>query len=286
MLAMRQVVDSNMLQKDELRNFLGKTLRNQVVLTDYAAMEAFKGDTLASIYKSMEIISEFPTQVIILKSTGDVCDLSGRRRGLQRRLIDKAQTNGFSLWCHRLRAAKNGDQGKQKQLLAKGREADQQLNLIMEGMKTYADNIEEAAKKFTANELKILRNKEPFTDEMVDKLLSNIFDLAERLFDDHPQIVELPPAEELPYSFIFRFAVCGYLLALSWIAVGGPKNVKLEGLRNDVVDANFAAFATYFDGLLTADAKAAQIYRDAQFLLEKGFLAVGTSGAPGPGSIR
>ena len=51
-------------------------------------------------------------------------------------------------------------------------------------------------------------------------------------------------------------------------------------------NANFAAFATYFDELLTADAKAAQIYRDAQFLLEKGFLAARTSGVAGPGSTR
>ena len=41
--------------------------------------------------------------------------------------------------------------------------------------------------------------------------------------------------------------------------VGGrAKNVKFEKLRNDMVDVNFAAFATYFDDLPTADAKATE----------------------------
>jgi hypothetical protein len=38
---MRKVVDSNFLQKIELRNFLSKSAQNSVVLTDYAAMEAY-----------------------------------------------------------------------------------------------------------------------------------------------------------------------------------------------------------------------------------------------------
>jgi hypothetical protein len=42
---------------------------------------------------------------------------------------------------------------------------------------------------------------------------------------------------ELPYTFIFRYALAGYLVALRWMAVGGAKNVKPEKIRNDVVDA-------------------------------------------------
>lgn len=52
---MRKVVDSNFLQSDELRDYLSKSAGNYVVLTDYAAMEAYKGDTLDTIYRSMEI---------------------------------------------------------------------------------------------------------------------------------------------------------------------------------------------------------------------------------------
>jgi hypothetical protein len=42
---------------------------------------------------------------------------------------------------------------------------------------------------------------------------------------------------ELPYTFIFRYALAGYLVALRWMAVAGAKNVKPEKSRNDIVDA-------------------------------------------------
>jgi hypothetical protein len=61
------------------------------VLTDYAAMEAHKDDTLEMLYRSMGIVAEFPKQVIVLKGTQAVCALSGRASGLQRRMIDKSK---------------------------------------------------------------------------------------------------------------------------------------------------------------------------------------------------
>jgi hypothetical protein len=91
---------------------------------------------------------------------------------------------------------------------------------------------------------------------------------------------ELPPALELPYTFILRYALTGYLVALRWIAVGGAKNVKPEKIRNDMVDATYAAYATYFQGLLSHDVKANEIYADAKF-----FLGVMLANPPPPDHI-
>jgi len=54
-------------------------------------------------------------------------------------------------------------------------------------------------------------------------------------------------------------------------ASGGTPKTNREKLRNDMVDVNFATFATYFDGLMTADKKAAEIFADADFLLRDVF---------------
>lgn len=70
---MRTVVDSNFLQSDGLRAYLSKSPANMAVLTDYAAMEAHKPDTLEMLYRSMAIVAEFPRQVIVLKGTQAVC---------------------------------------------------------------------------------------------------------------------------------------------------------------------------------------------------------------------
>jgi hypothetical protein len=71
----RKVVDSNCLQSEALKVYLSAPADNYVVLTDYAAMEAYKGDTLKSIYRSMEILAQHPQQVIVLRGTQEICAL-------------------------------------------------------------------------------------------------------------------------------------------------------------------------------------------------------------------
>ncbi|MBP1852850.1 hypothetical protein [Rhizobium halophytocola] len=98
----RKVVDSNAMQSEALRSFLSASTSNYAVLNDYAAMEAYKGDTLISIFRSMNIVCEFPRQIIVLKTTGRICSLAGRARGLQRRMIEERQTRDFPNFCRRV----------------------------------------------------------------------------------------------------------------------------------------------------------------------------------------
>jgi len=52
---------------------------------------------------------------------------------------------------------------------------------------------------------------------------------------------------------------------------GGAKDARLERIRNDIVDVTFAAYATCFDGLLSKDDMANEIYENADFLLKNAF---------------
>jgi hypothetical protein len=264
---MRKVVDSNMLQSDALREYLCNSSRNYVVLTDYSAMEAYKGDTLLSIYRSMEILATRPRQVIVLKGTQAICGLRGRASGLQRRMIDEHQTRGFEGYCRGLYAARNGDKKIEAQLLKHGREATAHLGRVLLDAKAMPYIFDDMAEAYTMAELKALRLSRSFTDQMGDKIMRNVLVVAASVFRDHPKVNKLPGWSELSNTFIFRFSLCAYLWALGWISVGGASRTKPERLRNDMVDVNFAAYATYFDGLLTADRKAAEIYRDAVALL-------------------
>jgi hypothetical protein len=105
----RKVIDSNALQTPELRTYLARSSANFAVLNDYTAMEAYKGNTLVSIFRSMEILAEFPRQVIILKPTGKICGLRGRSDGLQRRMVDERQTRELPVFCRHLHTARSGD---------------------------------------------------------------------------------------------------------------------------------------------------------------------------------
>lgn len=271
---MKKVVDSNFLQTEELRSYLAASTRNYAVLTDYAAMEAYKGDTLASIFRSMAIVADYPKQVIVLKPTSTVCGLTGRQAALQKLLIDQLQTYEFPEYCHHLIAAKLGDQHLQQQLLEHGREATIHLERWLQDMATLSSGFQQMiafiSKTHSPAELKKLRCHEDYTPEMHEKLIENVLILAKELFKGHPAVTKLPGLAQVRDTFLFRYALCAYVLIIKAIEGGGVKK-NPEKLRNTMVDANFAAFATYFDGLMTRDKIAGEIYADAQFFLRESF---------------
>lgn len=266
---MQNVVDSNFLRRDELRAYLASSPDNKAVLTDYVAMEAHKGDALISIYKSMEILCEFSRQVVILKSTTIVCGIRGRTDDLRQPLIDQGQTKHFSTYCRQLQAAKAGDISIQREILEQGRVATAQMARVQADVAIMPEVFADMAKSFTPDEISILRHERPYTEIMIDKIMRGIMMLAANFFKTHPEAGWLPTAAELPNTFIYRFSLCAYLLHLDWIAHGSQAVIKPEKVRNDMVDVNFAAFATYFDGLLSADKKLTRIYMQARFMLHE-----------------
>jgi hypothetical protein len=277
---MRMIVDSNFLQRNEMRAYLSQSVDHYAVLTDYAAMEAYKDNTLVSIYRSMAILAEFPTQVIVLKGTQFVCGLKGSASEISRQMIDDEQTREFSEYCRNLKAAEAGNSLLQGQLLDLGREANAHMERMLKDAKGMGAAFEGIAKTYTANELRILRTGATYTGPLIERTIKNILLFAGFLFKDHPGVNALPQARELTDRFIFRMALCGFVLALRWISVNGTINVKPERMRNDLVDINFAAFATYFDGLLTADEKLKAIHYEALIWLKSAFSIDGLDDSP------
>jgi hypothetical protein len=262
------IIDSNALQSQELRIYLAKSKANMAVLNDYAAMEAYKGDTLNSIFRSMEILAQFPEQVIVLKPTTKIFGLNGREKGLQRRMVDEDQTRGFPEYCRALQAAEGGHPRLVREILENGREADKQMDLILASAPVIAEGIHLLRKEFTPDELKCIRQRELFSPTLIQKSVKFIFQLALESISRHPKQPPKPVKyQELQNLFAFRHSICAFVWSLDWIGQGGPNTVRPEKLRNDLVDVLFATYATYFDRLLSKDAKARRIYEHAKFIL-------------------
>ncbi len=265
---MRKIVDSNQLQELALRDYLSRSEHNYAVLTDYAAMEAYKGDVLTGIFKSMEILSDYPSQVLVLKNTRSISCLCGRGSGLQKRFIDEKQTRNFQKYIGMLEEAKSGNTSVQSQLLLKGKKTTEHLNSILGDSEATRRAYQVFIDTYTKDERQLLRARQPYTSDMADKLAQTILLIASKLFKNHPDIVSRPTFESLPNTYIFRFALCIYLLALDWGVAGGIRDVSDSKLRNDVIDMSFAAYATYFDGILTADRKVNRVYQQARNVLQ------------------
>src|ERR1700722_7358516 len=174
----RKVVDSSFLESEALREYLAASSDNYAVVPDYVAMEAYKGDTLGQIYSRMAILGECPRQVIVLKATQEICNLSGRAAASQTPLIDVDQTRGFPEYCQCLLDGQRGDVSLQKKLLENGRAATAHIDRMVLDMKMLADGIELMTKTYSAAELKILRRSEKPTTEMQERLIQRVCQLA------------------------------------------------------------------------------------------------------------
>lgn len=243
---------------------MGKSRANRAVLTDYVAMEAHQGDTLASIFKAMEVLSEFPTQVIVLKGTAAISSLRGRAKGLQRRLIDESQTSHFPAYVEHLKLAAGGHSAFQRELLESGRVATAHLERMLKDAETTGAVFADIAKQYTKEERRAVRLGEPYPKGFMEKAAAFVLSLVHQAFAAHPNVSRTPSFEEMPNTFLFRYALCIYLLALDWAANGGAPDAKPKKFRNDFIDATFAAYGTFFDGLLTADEKLSRLHGEAR----------------------
>ena len=132
----------------------------------------------------------------------------------------------------------------------------------------YPNIFAEVAGNLTETELKIFRTGAHFSDDIIDKFIRHVMMFAGFLFRDHLKVKKIPNFSELPNAFIFRSALCAYLFFIEWVSVGSPPKIKPERMRNDLVDINFAAYATYFDGLFTEDKQLNRLYEKATAVLE------------------
>lgn len=266
---MRKVVDTNFLKSEKLREYLSDPT-NVAVVPDFVVMETLAGRDPASICNQFQILAEHPKQVVFLKPTHAVAGLCARRRsrGLQKRFIDKDQTANFEQFYQKLELAKGGDAAAMRQLAKKCDAAVADLAVIKKAQESYAVNLAEHAKKYTEAELAILTKGKPVPEPLFKKITGKILALTNAMFLAHPYFNEQPPLRKLSNAFLFRYAVAGYVVALRCLKEGGQNGVTAKNIGSQIVDAMIATYATYFDGFLSDDKRALQIYDTAGDLLK------------------
>lgn len=267
---MRKVVDTNFLQDKDLRAYLAASHSHIAIVPDYTELEMVAAGK-DNVIKSTSILADYPKQVVLGKQTSVLATMRGRRKGIKKRFSDGKRTTTFRRWAQRgRRKLERGDLVEQARFDRAREGAAEHLEAIKRGADGFAADLEEAAKQFADEELRRLRNKEPFTEEMIGKIHDRIFHFATGFFAT--QGMPLPPWQELMHTYIFRFSICATMHALRWIAVGGAKKVGKDRIRNDIIDASIVAQALCFDGLLSKDAMAQEIYDNSVFILKQ-FLA-------------
>ena len=266
--AVMMVIDSNQLESAKLRAYLSKSPEHYAVLTDYVAMELYKTQSLHGIFKSMEILSEFPKQVVVIKNTPYVYRITGAASEMPMKLIDQSQTGHFTRHIVAMQLAKAGDTRLQREILKLGDSSVVQINKMLADAALLGKSFDDLTKDFTKDERSQIRNNDIYNPPIFESIIQNVNVIAFNVFKNLAPEVNIESDDDFHSTFIFRNTLCMYLLALHWGSVGGAKSARHEKLRNDVIDTHFATYATFYDGLLSDDGKANQIYLKAKKMLE------------------
>ena len=254
----RMVADSNYLARPQLAEFLAASSLHFVVLTEFASIEAYKGDTLRSIFPSMAVLQQFPKQVIVLKGSQLTSPLVDSVSNPQLRLIDSDQTAGFPGFCQAL-TGPISDHVK-RDLLSKGRLASTHMDRMVRDAEGLARSLPEVLSIYDEGELRTLRKQEGLEPLLARKVMQQVMVLSAVMLKS-AQIHRVPSFDELLDTLVFRESLCIYIWALRTLQGTSPTNPAR--IRNDMVDSSFAAYATFFDGLLSADALPNTIYATA-----------------------
>ena len=260
----RMIIDNNYLQHDDLRSYLEESGQHFVVLNEFMAMDSYKGNTLKSVPLSYAILCTYPRQVILLKGSEITQHYLDRVSNPQLRLIAKDQTGDFCEFCRVLKSAGHTEH-VQQQLLDLGRAADSHMDLMIAEAIKLAALLPTLREAYTASELATLQAQDGLPDDLARKVINQVMWVtAERL--SAIRVPKKPTFDQVLDSLIFREQLCLYIWTIFSMSGATPSNAAR--IRNDVIDATHAAYATYFDGILSKDALPNKIYGIARSWLD------------------
>ena len=271
---MECVIDSNFLKSPELEIYFRRNKSNKVILTSDLQNEVSQTVNLENMKELTHILTKYPSQVISLKPTPTIFGLSGRSKGLRKRLIHKHSAEGFKAFSLFMNSDED-DKSKMGQVLM--RDAIIKADII-KALKNEANQYLKAFKDteaiFTEAEMLDIRKNIPLKEETIEKFFKLVTALTTKRFKEIPNRGKWPKSNEWPNLFLFRLSFFQTFYFLNWVAKGSPKNLNLKKIGNDLIDLNFCTYATYFDGLLTKDKTCKKTFEDGRAILMNQILQI------------
>lgn len=258
----RLVIDSNMLQAPALRDFLTYSGDHVAVLPEYVWFEIYKQQSLAGLTAGLSIIGDFPDQLIVLEPWSRVASIEAECPELVDRMGVERVSYGIRQMAAEL-AEVGGDESQvSNQLRERWASSAEQAEDMLLGADDIAVSLPEIAEIFSEHEIRLCRMNARYTTQMFEK----IFGAAEGLYEYSSQergVVTHPERSQARYdSYLYRQGLVTITYALWWIRNGSQPPKRLDRVRNDIIDMQFAVYGTYFSGLLTEDRKAGWIHQN------------------------
>ncbi|WP_254022720.1 hypothetical protein [Mesorhizobium ventifaucium] len=263
------VIDSSMLQSQELRSYLQASPDNFAVLADYAWIEIYKQRTLEAIKHGLSVVGDFPDQLILLRANGEIIQLDPKEPDLRERMQFKGTADRIREMAAIFRSATVDDAVILRQLHGHWNFANSLLPVLIEGAVEIAASLPEMEEQmFTKAEVRIIRTSSRYSAAMME----TIYGAAVQIWETLAQAYRLPWQNlgdgRVAQTYLFRYAL-GLVIHLLFRIRSGSQPVKrMDRMSNDMIDLSFCVYASYFDGFMTADEKARWIHANLVAALE------------------
>src|SRR5258706_668608 len=160
----KKIIDANFFQDPALEAYLSADPQNIAVFTDFACMEAYKGNALVSIQKSIEIVARYPDQVVVLKPTREIIKHQHTTDATSCvPLEDPIQTRGFRQFCEDVRQASAGNQRFAAQITALGQEASRHFLFMQNDSSQFVDGVQLMSVSLRPDHLRALKKMKPLS---------------------------------------------------------------------------------------------------------------------------
>ncbi len=264
------LADSNALRNPDLKVYLSASRDHHIALSDLTLIEMRKRNALSTSRESLQIMSQFPTQVFVMKKTYEILELNIASNADVDRLFDYDAGLELDQISADLVTLPPPDR-----LKARMTELEEEaVNVIAElgkQMEDLEDALVSMTKEFKQPQIKQLRTGEGVSDETQQTLFRLLKETTARFFvDNHAPLKRKGiKVTEARGMFGFRYSLCMMIYYILWVQQGRQTG-RAEHLRvNDVIDMQLAAISTYFNGVLSGDKLVWDTSRAARAILRR-----------------
>lgn len=259
---MRKVIDSGAFRSSELAEFLSSSRHNRAVLIDYSALEPSKTNLPNILRENVRILSRFPRQVLVLRSTGRISNTPSHSPARLDQLVDWKHTRRFSKFCDTL--LNTSDDFLRDRLSSMcNQNAQKHFERLKSDSKFVKDGIEKLSKCFSQKSAETLYHSDPSSSDLGLGFLGGVVATAS-IMRQRSCLEGYGGGQPELNSLSFRYALTCYLLAMKWISESGFQQAGASTITNDYTDAMYVAYATLFDGLITRDKKPRELHSKAR----------------------
>lgn len=266
------VLDQNYLRSEELKALIEGEPRTKFVLPDIALLEMCKGgEWKSTMERSLETLAQAPSRVNLSMSVGEALNFELTKvESIEGRLLPKDLTQFLRSIMRDV--AVQSQSGPGVTLMSKSiQEVQEEIGsneLDHKGNQRCLMTRTHILKSVLGNEcLREFRNRTLSDDARLAMINSISNDLSHAFLKEK----NLSPNRIKNFlkkkPLVLRFYLLSIRHAFEWARIGGLENYPAEKVTNDLIDQEYVAIASFFDGIKTKEKRVNEADQDLRRLL-------------------